>query len=170
MISSPPPPPKTKTRDQCIQTVDDLLYFEQAKLTLFLSVTANQEASTQVEHEPEKSTTPLESSFSSSNETLKFGYKTIEKDGTLHDLTSTSPGLFQVLLDLLYDYKPVSKSKEDFLLAFLMQLRLGLCFTSLAAIFSSNRHTISRNFHRILSLLYHRYSFIGVIYFIRKII
>ncbi|XP_040073783.1 uncharacterized protein LOC120846166 [Ixodes scapularis] len=84
------------------------------------------------------------------------GYDTIAKSATaLEDLCSVSQVVFALLLSLL----PISSerkcdvSMENRLLLFLMKLKLGISYSSLAILFSINETSASRHFKCVLKTL-----------------
>ena len=123
-------------------------------------VIIRQEASTQVDHEPE-SAVVVKKDASSGNTDLKticfYGYETIRlQKEHLKEMTTVSESVFNELLSLLGDYRTNILKVEDLLLTFLIKLRLDWSFSVLETIFQCNSRTLNKNFKRILDILYEK--------------
>jgi len=74
------------------------------------------------------------------------GFESIKNEKSLKDITGTSFSVFNILLKLMPNVNRLVVSNENALLIFLMKLKLGLTYSSLAVFFGVHRTTISRIF------------------------
>ncbi|KAG0439461.1 hypothetical protein HPB47_016638 [Ixodes persulcatus] len=85
-----------------------------------------------------------------------LGYESVRhSQEVLQDLCNVTAAVFALLLSMLPQSSERSHdtSMPDRLLLFLMKLKLGLSYTSLAALFSIHRTTASRHFRAVLAVL-----------------
>ncbi|CAN8006133.1 unnamed protein product, partial [Ixodes pacificus] len=85
-----------------------------------------------------------------------LGYESVRhSQEVLQDLCNVTAAVFALLLSMLPQSSERSHdtSMPDRLLLFLMKLKLGLSYTSLAALFSIHRTTASRHFRAVLGVL-----------------
>lgn len=84
------------------------------------------------------------------------GYASVKKENQVQQLTSVADPVFDFLLDMLHDFKPRSRTKQDYLLMFLLKLKYGLPFRALSILFHTKESTLSDNFYAILERLFVR--------------
>lgn len=123
---------------------------------LFLSVTSDGDASTQVTHAImtsvaiEAATEWASTAVGPDRRSCIFaGYDSlVGKSGALEELCSVSTSVFALLLHLLSSIvvRENDISIENKLLIFLLKLKLGISFTSLGVLFGVHRTTASRIF------------------------
>lgn len=74
------------------------------------------------------------------------GFKSIKNEKSLKDISGISFSVFNILLKLMPNVNRSVISNENALLIFLMKLKLGLTYSSLAVFFGVHRTTVSRIF------------------------
>ncbi|XP_044591992.1 uncharacterized protein LOC123270120 [Cotesia glomerata] len=91
-----------------------------------------------------------------SNRSGFYGYSSIKEASELNDLGGVKLETFQLLLKIMKRKKVDDRTKislEDQLFIFLMKMRCGLTFTSMAVLFNLHRTTISKVFYDTLMYL-----------------
>lgn len=173
-IELKPPPPKIKEKG-----VNTMTYFirgmDRGKMNVFISNTIGNDASTQVEHEPDPQ--PQASRYiTGTNYSLAhlsslpairnascgtdisvptfYGYESIVNKDMLFQATNVTEETFDTLLALLEDFKPRALARREFLVMFLIKLRHNLSFDLLAMFFDTNRSTTFKCFQKVLETLY----------------
>jgi len=83
------------------------------------------------------------------------GFQSIESEQSLKDITGITFKIFDFLLSLIPNNinSQTILSKENYLLIFLMKLKLGLTYSALSVFFKIHRTTVSRVFLECLHIL-----------------
>nr|XP_054922664.1 uncharacterized protein LOC126523280 [Dermacentor andersoni] len=125
------------------------------KLTIFLSMTNCDEASTQVTHTEQ--TDQVTGTDGSWRRSCSFhGFNSLQgNEEALQDMCGVTLPVFSLLLNLLPTsrYKSTDVTREDKLCLFLAKLRLGITYSALAVIFGVSATTASNIFKKILEIL-----------------
>ncbi|CAN7976018.1 unnamed protein product [Ixodes persulcatus] len=162
--------PSTTVADHSTSEDDQATSFTQTErvdevgpCNLFLSVTSDGDASTQVTHAImtsvaiEAATECASTAVGPDRRSCIFaGYDSlVGKSGALEELCSVSTSVFALLLHLLSSIvvRENDISIENKLLIFLLKLKLGISFTSLGVLFGVHRTTASRIFFFVLKNL-----------------
>ncbi|CAN7978350.1 unnamed protein product [Ixodes persulcatus] len=162
--------PSTTVADHSTSEDDQATSFTQTErvdevrpYNLFLSVTSDGDASTQVTHAITTSvaigaaTECASTAVGPDRRSCIFaGYDSfVGKSGALEELCSVSTSVFALLLHLLSSIvvRENDISIENKLLIFLLKLQLGISFTSLGVLFGVHRTTASRIFFFVLKNL-----------------
>lgn len=149
-----------KAQDQACQT--EGVEATSTMFSVFICLSQGTEASTQVSHgtftDAEVQCGPTTTSRHSGpdHRTSSFnGYDSVSScDATMRDLCGVSLEVFALLLSILPT--PLERpyvSMCDRLVMFLMKLKLGISYSSIAVLFSVHRKTVARHFHSILRTL-----------------
>ncbi|XP_066603636.1 uncharacterized protein [Prorops nasuta] len=81
------------------------------------------------------------------------GYESIVSDEEMNTLAGVRIKVFQLLLTLIVNVNSEKISKENYLLLFLMKIKLGLSSSALGVLFNIHRTTTSRYFKNSLQIL-----------------